>query len=160
MNGLSILRRQLAGRSDPPVTVLKRNGIAPLSEKEVHVNNQMRFIAAALAVVAAGYAGSVAAQDPVVSRTTYVNDKGDMIHCESTHGRIDSCGTAYKPFDRDEARVSHCVANGNGRTYCGQTSVEYVVTGGGRNSPICVEGSTWGIEEGNLWVSGRCAVYF
>jgi len=128
--------------------------------KEYDVNNQMRIIAAALAVVAAGYAGSVAAQDPVVDRTTYVSDKGDAIHCQSTQGRTDFCSNAYNPLaDSAEPHVNHCAATGNGRTYCGKTSVQFVVAGGGSN-PICVEGRTWGIEDGNLWVSGRCSAFF
>ena len=121
-------------------------------KKELDVKNEMRNVIAALAVVAAGYAGSAAAQ-----ATTYVSDTGDVIRCESTQGRIDSCG---KPTaSTAEPRVTHCVATGSGRTNCGKASVQFVVKGGEHN-PICVEGSTWGIDDGNLWVSGGCSAFF
>lgn len=121
------------------------------------MNTHLRIFVAGLAIAAAGYAGSVAAED-----RTFVSDNGDVIHCASTQGRIDACGYSYTPTDYTVAppRVTHCVpAAGDDRTYCGQVAVRFVVAGDARN-PACVEGSTWGIDDGNLWVRGHCTVYF
>ncbi len=96
----------------------------------------------------------------MTSRTTYVSDAGDVIHCQSTQSRTNSCDHADKPMAGTASPgVVHCVATDSGRTYCGKFPVQYVVKGGGRN-PICVEGSTWGTDDRGLWVSGGCAVYF
>ena len=122
------------------------------------MNNPMRTVIAALAFVAAGYAGSVAAQEPVSQVATYINEHGDGINCRSVEGQVESCGEAYRtPVTREE-RGNRCVSTGEGRTYCGRVSVAYVAE---TDNPICVEGSTWGIDsDGRLWVSGHCSAYF
>ena len=124
------------------------------------MNTQLRIAIAALAVVAAGYAGSAAAQGPVDYRTTFVSDTGEVIHCQASESGINSCGNAYVPTDYTvQPRATHCAATGSGRTYCGPAVVEYVAAGGERN-PVCVKGVTWDVDEHGLWVSGDCSAYF
>jgi hypothetical protein len=124
------------------------------------MNNQMRIVVAALAVVAAGYAGSVAAQDSDSMQATYVSNTGAVLHCDAPQGQVASCGDVHKPmFHKAIADASPCVpASGNGRSYCGQSPAPFVADDS--RNPVCVEGKTWGMDQGNLWVSGRCGAYY
>jgi hypothetical protein len=65
--------------------------------------------------------------DDVAGRTTYVASTGHTIHC---------------------------VAEPNGRTYCGAHHVRYALYG--NPNPYCVQGQTWGYDERGVWVSGQC----
>lgn len=125
------------------------------------MNKQLQIATAAFAILSAVYAGSVAAQDSATIRTIYVSDRGDTIHCD-TQDQTTSCGHVHKwkfhMFHRADAGLVRCVATGNSRTYCGKSDVPFVAEEG-RNS-VCVEGSTWGMDDGNLWVSGRCSAFF
>jgi Protein of unknown function (DUF3011) len=95
--------------------------------------NRFRKTAAAIvAALAAGYsAQSFAGADEVTSRSSYVNDAGQVVHCVSTD---------------------------SGRTYCGVPHSRYVIAG--TPAAECVQGSTWGFDDRGVWVSGGCRADF
>jgi len=55
-------------------------------------------------------------------------------------------------------RVVHCVSAANGRSYCGRPHERFAIRG--TPDPACVEGSTWGVDERGVWVSGGCVADF
>src|SRR5437868_315749 len=94
---------------------------------------QIRKIVAAVAATAAvGWSASAfAADQEEVSRSTYVNDDGKVVHCVSTD---------------------------SGRTFCGRPHTHYVIRNA---TPSCVEGTTWGFDdEHGIWVTGGCRADF
>ncbi|HTD29332.1 MAG TPA: DUF3011 domain-containing protein, partial [Xanthomonadaceae bacterium] len=95
--------------------------------------NHFRSTAAAVvAALAAAYsAQSFAAADEVTSRSSYVNDSGQVVHCVSTD---------------------------SGRTYCGAPHSRYAIAG--TPAVECVQGSTWGFDDRGVWVSGGCHADF
>jgi len=75
------------------------------------------------------------------------------------------CRGDFAYFDADDAagrttyvastgHTIHCVAEPNGRTYCGARHLRYSLYG--NPNPYCVQGQTWGYDERGVWVSGQC----
>lgn len=91
----------------------------------------LRQLAAIAATIAAGYCIPSFAQDPVTGSGNYVNDAGQVVHCVSTE---------------------------SGRTYCGKPHMHYVIAGPA--PAACVEGSTWGVDDRGVWVTGGCVADF
>lgn len=58
----------------------------------------------------------------------------------------------------DSGRIVHCVSTANGRSYCGRPHMRYVIAG--QPAPACVEGSTWGVDDRGVWVTGGCKADF
>jgi len=69
--------------------------------------------------------------DQPVERSTYVTPSGNLVHC---------------------------VATASGRTYCGRPHERYVIAG--QPDAACVEGSTWGVDDRGVWVTGGCNADF
>ncbi|HEY2344902.1 MAG TPA: DUF3011 domain-containing protein [Xanthomonadaceae bacterium] len=88
-------------------------------------------VAIVAATLAFGYSVPSFAQDPVTGSGNYVNGNGQVVHCVSTE---------------------------SGRTYCGKPHMHYVIAGPAPTA--CVEGSTWGVDDRGVWVTGGCVADF